>query len=240
MLPIDRVSGFADPMSATLTMPPQERPAARAAVLALQGRPDEAAGWAQRAERSIKAEAEPAAELAVRYIRGLVELSRGRFADALTAFRAAERLAGRLAAPHLPGHGVQVVEGDLFPVDIQPAYDGHRDLLKLRRGAHPSMRIAYAVHRDASELGRSHSTGRNLSSVRPDACHLIWTARDPLLVPFDWLQIGHSVRLQLAWHRRLTRGRLPTSSAGCPISSSMAARRGIFARSSAVISSTRG
>ena len=40
-----------------------------------------------------------------------------------------------LAAPHLPGHGVEVVEGDLLPVDIQPAYDGHRDLLKLRRGA---------------------------------------------------------------------------------------------------------
>jgi len=38
-----------------------------------------------------------------------------------------------LAAPHLPGLGVEVVEGDLFPVDIQPAYDGHRDLLKLRR-----------------------------------------------------------------------------------------------------------
>jgi LuxR family transcriptional regulator, maltose regulon positive regulatory protein len=75
--------------------------AARAAVLALQGRPEEAEGWAQRAERSIKADAEPAAELAVRYIRGLVELSRGRFADALTAFRATERLAGRLVAPHL-------------------------------------------------------------------------------------------------------------------------------------------
>jgi hypothetical protein len=39
-----------------------------------------------------------------------------------------------LTAPHLPGLGVEV-EGDLLPVDIQPAYDGHRDLLKLRRGA---------------------------------------------------------------------------------------------------------
>ena len=43
---------------------------------------------------------------------------------------------GDLAAAHLPGPGVEVVEGDLLPVDIQPAYDGHRDLLKLRRGAH--------------------------------------------------------------------------------------------------------
>jgi hypothetical protein len=42
---------------------------------------------------------------------------------------------GDLAAPHLPGLGIEVVEGYLLPVDIQPAYDGHRDLLMLRRGA---------------------------------------------------------------------------------------------------------
>jgi hypothetical protein len=46
--------------------------------------------------------------------------------------------AGRadLAAAHLPGAGIEIVEGDLFPVNVQPAYDGHRDLLKLRKGAH--------------------------------------------------------------------------------------------------------
>jgi hypothetical protein len=41
-----------------------------------------------------------------------------------------------LPALHLPGHGVEVVEGDLFPVDIQPAYDRHRDLLTLRGRTH--------------------------------------------------------------------------------------------------------
>jgi len=40
---------------------------------------------------------------------------------------------GDLPAPHLPGDRVQVVEGDLLPVDIQPAYDRHRDLLTLPR-----------------------------------------------------------------------------------------------------------
>jgi LuxR family maltose regulon positive regulatory protein len=70
------------------------------AVLAWQGRPEEAEPWIQRAERAIKAEAEPVARLAVHYIRGWLELGRGRDTDALTAFRAAERLAGRLAAPH--------------------------------------------------------------------------------------------------------------------------------------------
>ena len=51
------------------------------------------------------------------------------------------RAAGRgdLAALHLPGPGVQVAERELLPVDIQPAYDGHRDLLKLQRGyQHPA------------------------------------------------------------------------------------------------------
>src|SRR5260370_32719314 len=38
---------------------------------------------------------------------------------------------GDLAPPDLPGGGVQIVEGDLLPVYVEPAYDGHRDLLKL-------------------------------------------------------------------------------------------------------------
>ena len=70
------------------------------AVLAWQGKLDEAEPWVQRAERMLRAEAEPAAGLGVRYVRGLVELARGRDTDALAAFRAAERLAGRLSAPH--------------------------------------------------------------------------------------------------------------------------------------------
>ena len=57
---------------------------------------------------------------------------------------------GDLAALHLPGAGVDIVERDLLPVDIQPAYDRHRDLLKLQRAqARAPMRITYAVNRDA-------------------------------------------------------------------------------------------
>jgi len=41
---------------------------------------------------------------------------------------------GDPAPLHLTRHGVQVIERQLLPVDIQPAYDGHRDLLKLHRG----------------------------------------------------------------------------------------------------------
>src|SRR5271157_3157331 len=74
-----------------------------------------------------------------------------------------------LAAPYLPGHGIEVVEGDLLPVDIQPAYDGHRDLLKLPKGRTRPMRIAYAVNPDASELGRSHGT-RPRPPLSPARC----------------------------------------------------------------------
>src|SRR4029077_4779296 len=40
-----------------------------------------------------------------------------------------------LAALDLPGRGVEIVESDLLPVDIQPAYDRHRDLLTLPRAS---------------------------------------------------------------------------------------------------------
>jgi hypothetical protein len=50
--------------------------------------------------------------------------------------RAQVRPAGRgnLTALHLPGRSAEVAGRELLPVDIQPACDGHRDLLKLQRG----------------------------------------------------------------------------------------------------------
>src|SRR5262249_31412087 len=70
------------------------------AVLAWQGRSEEAESWVQRAERAVRAEAEPGGALAIRTIRGMLELGRSRDADALVAFQAADRLAGRLAGPN--------------------------------------------------------------------------------------------------------------------------------------------
>jgi LuxR family transcriptional regulator, maltose regulon positive regulatory protein len=71
------------------------------AVLAWQGQLEEAEPWIRRAERTVRAEAEPAVGLAIHHVRGLLELARGRDADALAAFQAADRLAGRLAKPNL-------------------------------------------------------------------------------------------------------------------------------------------
>ncbi len=72
-----------------------------AIVLVWRGRLDEAEPWIQRAERTVRPEAEPTAGLLVRYVRALLELARGHDAEVLVTFQAAERLAGLLAAPHL-------------------------------------------------------------------------------------------------------------------------------------------
>jgi LuxR family transcriptional regulator, maltose regulon positive regulatory protein len=69
-------------------------------MLTWQGSLDEAELWVQRAERMLTAETQPATGHVVRYLRGLLELSRGRNTEALAAFRGAESLARRLVAPH--------------------------------------------------------------------------------------------------------------------------------------------
>ncbi len=69
-------------------------------MLTWQGRLEEAEPWVQRAERTFRAEAQPVTGHAIRYVRGLLELARGRDAEALAAFRGAEPLARRIAAPY--------------------------------------------------------------------------------------------------------------------------------------------
>ena len=71
-----------------------------AVVLVYQGQPDEAEPWIQRAERTLTAETQPTAVLAIRSVRGTLELERDRNAAALTALEAGEALAQRLAGPH--------------------------------------------------------------------------------------------------------------------------------------------
>jgi LuxR family transcriptional regulator, maltose regulon positive regulatory protein len=118
------------------------------AMLAWQMRPGEAEPWVQRAERVLRAETEPAAVLGMHHARGVLELARGRDADALAAFQAAERLGGRLAAPHMlltPARAwflyVLVRLGDVERAEQALAGLDERD-----RG-HGEMRIAAAVMR---------------------------------------------------------------------------------------------
>jgi len=73
-------------------------------MLTWQGRLEEAEPWMQGAERTLRAEADPESALNIRSMYGLLELARGRNTDALAAFRAADRMAGRLAEPNLMVH----------------------------------------------------------------------------------------------------------------------------------------
>jgi LuxR family transcriptional regulator, maltose regulon positive regulatory protein len=122
-----------------------------------QGRLEEAETWIQRAERGLRADAEPAEGLAVRFMRGLLELERGQGADALAAFEAGDRLAGRLAEPSfmvLPNRSLLVqslvhlgeterAEEALAELDDQDRDDG------LMRVSLATLRLAQSVPQDA-------------------------------------------------------------------------------------------
>jgi LuxR family maltose regulon positive regulatory protein len=69
------------------------------ATMVWQGRLGEAEPWLEHAERTLAAEAQPAAGVELYCARGLLELVRGHDQEALEAFRAVERLAGLLVTP---------------------------------------------------------------------------------------------------------------------------------------------
>ncbi len=83
-----------------------EEPAAGVAYIAVgvamivQGRIEEAEDALGQAERIVRAEADPAAGMRLRYGRGMLEFVCGRHDAALRAFRAAQRLSDSLVAPH--------------------------------------------------------------------------------------------------------------------------------------------
>jgi LuxR family transcriptional regulator, maltose regulon positive regulatory protein len=85
-----------------------DQPTAGIAYIALaagqiwRGEHAAAADWVRRAERTLRAEAEPRTAMAVRYVRALLELARGRDQDVLATFEAAERLSRLLHAPDWP------------------------------------------------------------------------------------------------------------------------------------------
>jgi LuxR family transcriptional regulator, maltose regulon positive regulatory protein len=83
-----------------------DEPVAGVAYLALgvamvtQGRLEEAEQALDRAERTVRTEVDPAVGMRLVYGRGMLEFVSGRHDAALSAFRAAERLANALVTPH--------------------------------------------------------------------------------------------------------------------------------------------
>jgi LuxR family transcriptional regulator, maltose regulon positive regulatory protein len=73
-----------------------------AAGLTWRRQHEAAADWIQRAERTIRAEADPRAAMAVLFVRAQLALACGRDQDVLASFEAAERLSALLDAPEWP------------------------------------------------------------------------------------------------------------------------------------------
>ena len=152
-------------------------------MLTWQGRLDEAEPWVQRAERTLTAEAQPATGHVIRYLRGLLELARGRDADALAAFRGAEPLARRLAAPH-------------YTVPRARALLVHV-LVRLGDTEAPSRPLPNSAARTAS-------TGRRPSPLRccgsPKTTHAAVAALAPVLdgAPsvLPWIGLAHAFLLE--------------------------------------------
>jgi len=165
-------------------------PAAGTACMALgtmltwQGRLDEAEPWVQRAERTLTADAQPATGHVIRYLRGLLALARGRDADALAAFRAAEPLARRLAAPHytVPRARALLVHVLVRLGDTEGAEQALAELGDQDR-EHGETRIATATLRLAQDDPRAAVTA--LAPVLDGA---------PAVLP--WIGLGHAFLLE--------------------------------------------
>jgi LuxR family transcriptional regulator, maltose regulon positive regulatory protein len=138
-------------------------------ALTWQGRLDEAEGWVRRAELTFRAEANPASAMGGHYIRGQLELARGRPADALAAFRAAERLAGPhpLARP-LRAWLVYALAGLGDTEDAEHVLAGLDDHSRGRR----EMRAAGAVLRLAQK--DPHAATATLAPVLADSARVGW------------------------------------------------------------------
>jgi LuxR family maltose regulon positive regulatory protein len=121
-------------------------------ALVVQGRLEEAESWLQHAERTRLPWVSPAGGLMLYVMRGLLEAANGDDAEALKAFRSAERLGEVLVQPHvlaarIPGHLVRTLVrlGELERAEVVRAEinDAERSL--------PEMRIASAALRLARD-----------------------------------------------------------------------------------------
>jgi len=146
-----------------------------AAGLAWQGRPEEAEPWIQRAERTVRPEAEPATTILVYSVRGQLELTRGRDHEAVARFQAAERLAGHLAAPHGSSF-VTPTRAFLLHALVRLGDTGRAEqtLAGLGDQAYDrgEIRVAVAVLRLAQ--GDPHAAAAALAPVLDGSAPLVW------------------------------------------------------------------
>ena len=121
-------------------------------ALVVQGRLEQAESWLQHAERTRLPWVSPAGGLMLYVMRGLLESANGDDAEALKAFRSAERLGELLVQPHLlaariPGHLVRTL---VRLAELERAEEVLAEINEAER-ALPEMRIATATLRLARD-----------------------------------------------------------------------------------------
>jgi LuxR family transcriptional regulator, maltose regulon positive regulatory protein len=140
-------------------------------MLVWQGRPEEAEPWVQRAERAVRADAEPSPRWWVHHLRGILELARGRNAEALAAFRAAEALAGWRAVPHMAMPRTRAL---LLHALVRLGDTGHAEQALAGLGDQDGgpMRVAIAALRLAQH--DPHAAAAALAPVLDGSAPVLW------------------------------------------------------------------
>jgi LuxR family transcriptional regulator, maltose regulon positive regulatory protein len=158
--------------------------AAGAIALLWLGRLGDVEAWLERAERALRPDGEPASELVFHAARGLLYLTRIRFQEALTAFRAAERMQSLLATRHafaLPVHA-RLVQTQAYMGDLASARaalfqvgEEERDTAVMRAAA-AEIHLAEGDPEQAVEV-LAPLVDRDAQAVRPQ-----WAIIEPLLL----------------------------------------------------------
>jgi LuxR family maltose regulon positive regulatory protein len=129
------------------------------AALSAQGRLEEAEPWLERAGRTLRAEADPAAALGLHFTRWALDTARGRHADALADMQAAERLAGMLVTPHTLARPIRArVLQTLLRLDQTERVEAALAGLDEQESASAEMRITLALLRLAQHDPQAATT----------------------------------------------------------------------------------
>ncbi len=191
-----------------------DEPVAGIAYLALgvamvtQGRIEDAERALSQAERTVRAETEPAAGMRLSYGRGMLEFISGRHDTALRAFRTAERLANSLITPHtlaprLRSHLLQTLVRRGETRQVEQALAGMDEPERNRgeiRIAEASLQLALGDPATATALLAPVTDG---SVVMPNA-HL-WEVQAFLLQAIACDALGDATAARLALERALDR-----------------------------------
>jgi LuxR family transcriptional regulator, maltose regulon positive regulatory protein len=173
-------------------------------ALVAQGQLAEAGPWLDRAERTLRAEIEPAAGMTLQWARGNLERARGRHQEALAAFETAGRLAEMLATPYVD---ITAMRANRLETLVQLGETAHAEsdlaAMEPRERAAGEMRIALAVLRLACDEPRAAVTALAPVTDGSVRVHPIWQVEALLLEATARDALGDAAAAERALERSL-------------------------------------